>query len=59
MDEHRHEWDLLMQAEPETLNPFGFVCECGQVTVERFSTVREAQRAARAHAAGLADRPAA
>ena len=58
MDERRHEWGLLEQAQPESVKPFGFVCDCGQVAVESFSTLREALKAARAHA-GPVERPAA
>jgi hypothetical protein len=59
MDDGRHEWDLLEQAHPATPNPFGFVCGCGEVVVESFPTVRQAVRAARTHAGGLVQQPAA
>jgi len=59
MDDRQHEWDLLEQAYPAAPKPFGFVCGCGEVLAESFSSVREAVRAARAHAGGLAQRPAA
>jgi hypothetical protein len=59
MDDRQHEWDLLEQANPATSNRFGFVCGCGEVVVESFQSMREAVRAARAHAGGLLQRPAA
>jgi len=59
MDDRQHEWDLLEQAHPATAKPFGFTCGCGEVVVESFPSMREAVRAARAHAGGLVQRPAA
>ena len=59
MADRQHEWDLLEQAQPATPKPFGFVCGCGEVVAESYPTLREALRAARAHAGGLEQRPAA
>ena len=59
MDDRQHEWDLLDQARPATSQRFGFVCGCGEVVVESFQSMREAIRAARAHAGRLVQRPAA
>jgi hypothetical protein len=59
MDDRQHEWDVLEQGHPATSKPFGYVCGCGEVVVEIFPSLREAVRAARAHAGELVQRPAA
>ena len=59
MDVRNHEWDLLEQSRPHIPKPFGFVCACGAVVAEGFSTWREAVRAARSHARTSSARPAA
>jgi hypothetical protein len=44
-----HDYDLLEQASPKTLSPFGFVCSCGEVHPAAFTSARQALRAASDH----------